>query len=298
MADLFDSAWLKWGRAVVHTQTLEGQVARDMADFNARKSYTSRTEYDSKRHCVIARLVSVEPLPPLIGLLIGDAANNFRACLDHLAWALVTTRPKRPLKAEERERVYFPLARSQTAFDSHLVSGQLLTDRDRSIIRRYQPFWHTVQSRPHPKNKIDLHCLLVMADVNREDKHRDIRPVWTAPQSGELYVGAITDCTITRIPTKARAVVLQPGAELHRVYVRRTGPNPDVYMEGKLGVEPLIDGRVTLWSWYTQTTAHIRDLLLRFSQPPKELLTLGIVPGGQRTTPQSGLASSFSTGKT
>jgi hypothetical protein len=46
-----------------------------MADYNARQPYTSRTEYDAKRHCVIARLDSVEPLPPLLGLLVGDAAK-------------------------------------------------------------------------------------------------------------------------------------------------------------------------------------------------------------------------------
>ena len=246
-----------------------------MADFKARQPFTSRTEYDPKRHCVIARLENVEPLPPFVSLLIGDVAHNFRAALDHLVWALIRTRPYQRPTVKDLGRIYFPICRSQREFDKH-PTVKFLGPHDRAIIRDYQPFWHTARRRPHAESKIKFHCLLLLADVNRNDKHREVLPVWTIPRSASVGVGAATDCTVTRVPVRGRRIVLQPGAELHRAYVRRSGPNPDVYLEGQFTVEPTISERITLWDWYTQATAHIGGLLLRFAPQPQELQSLGI----------------------
>jgi hypothetical protein len=282
MAEPFDSAWLKWGRGVVHAQALETQVTSAMSDFQAGQPYASSTKYDAKRHCIALTLNEVPALPPLLGLLLGDAANNFRSSLDQLGFTLAVTRSRRPLKRGEADKIYFPMKRSSNAFNSDFLVG-LLQDRDRKIVRRFQPFWNRDRSRPHPKSKINRHCLIVLADLNRHDKHKGIRPVWMWPRGGEFRIGdQPTDCTITRIPKRARGILLEPGVEIQRVYVKKTGPNPDVYMDAKLTVEPTIDGRVTLNSWLAETTYHIRDLLLRFAQPPEEILTLGIVPADQR----------------
>jgi hypothetical protein len=281
MPDPFDSAWLKWGRAVVHAQTLDQQLAIETQNFEARHPYTARTEYNPKRHCVSLKLETITPLSPNLGLLVGDAANNFRSSLDHLAWALITTRPKRPPTPKELARTYFPLARSQKIFDAHLLPAHLLSDKDKRVVRRYQPFWSTPRSKPLAERKIDFHCLSVLPEVNRNDKHRTVQPVWAWPRGGKLYVGDPVDCTITRRPERARGIVLEPGAEIQRVYVKQTGPNPDVYMEAHLSVQPTLDGRIELVDWLTQTTGHIRDLLLKFADPPNEITRLGIIPGPQ-----------------
>lgn len=281
----FDSAWLKWGRGVVHTQALDREITAEMKNFEARHPYTASTEYHPKRHCVALRIHTIDSLPVHLGLLLGDVANNYRSSLDQLAWALVTTRGVRALSSKHEGSIYFPLAASEKDFESHLVSSVYLSDRDKRIVRRYQPFWNTDRSRRHSESKLHRHCLTVLSKINRDDKHKAIRPVWAWPIGGKLLVGDVTDCTVTRVPQRARGIVLQPGAEIQRIYVKKTGPNPDVYMEAHLAVEPSLDGRITLNSWLTETTLHIRNLLLRFAKPPEEINSLWIIPSNQGETP-------------
>src|SRR5438876_2034831 len=89
MGGLCDSAWLKWGWAVMHAQRLEDDINAFAAESAERQLYTVRTEYDAKCHCVRLSVTTVESLPARWGLRIGDIANNFRAALDHLTWVLV-----------------------------------------------------------------------------------------------------------------------------------------------------------------------------------------------------------------
>jgi hypothetical protein len=86
----FDSAWLKWGWAVVHAQALHAEISSFFANVDPESLYATRTEYDPKRHRIIQRIATVEPLPPTVGLRLGDTASNFRAALDHLMYAVVS----------------------------------------------------------------------------------------------------------------------------------------------------------------------------------------------------------------
>jgi hypothetical protein len=185
MDDPFDSAWFKWGRAVVHAQALDGELRRELEKFKTQRPWTTRTEYDAKHHCVRLLVDRAKPFHPRLGLLIGDTANNFRASLDHLAWALVTTRGKRPMLPKEESRIYFPLALTQEAFDSHFVVTNFLTRADRATLRRYQPY-------VHGKRQALNHCLPPLPGLNRDDKHRMLRPIAARPQGGGLRVGEST----------------------------------------------------------------------------------------------------------
>lgn len=269
MPDPFDSAWLKWGRGVVHGQAAGRTVFRVMQRLQSSNPFTAHVEYSAKHHCMRLVIDSMKPLPPVLGLLIGDAANNFRASLDHLAWALVTTRGKRPMRRGEDVKIYFPIAATKDAFDRHLVPSEFLTRADRAIVRRYQPYIHG-------KRRIEYHCLTPLPRLNSDDKHRVLRPVWAWPQGGALHYGTPVDCQITRTPDKAKGIVLEPGAEIQRIYVRRTGPNPYIHMEANLRLLPTLDGKVALVEWLEQTTYHIAGLLFEFSEPPPEIRTLGI----------------------
>jgi hypothetical protein len=269
MASPFDSAWLKWGRGVVHGQTAGRTVFRVMQGFQTHAAHTAHVEYSPKHHCVRLVIDSIEPLPPLLGLLIGDVANNFRAALDHLAWALVTTRGRRRLKPREHAKIYFPIAGRKEDFDAHLVVSQFLTRADRAIIRRYQPYMSG-------KRQLPYHCLTPLPGLNSEDKHRGIRPVWAWPQGGALHYNPPIDCEITRVPMRAKGIILEPGAEIQRIYVRRTGPNPHVHMEASLRLLPTLDGKVALVEWLERTTYFIAGLLFEFAEPPEDIRTLGI----------------------
>lgn len=229
MAGLFDGAWLKWARGVVHAQALDNEIGVHMRDLQANQPFSTRTEYGANYRCVRLIIDEIDPWPQRFELLVGDTASNFRMALDHIAWAIVTTRPKRPLRPGEDERIYFPLATSPEKFREHFFVKNFLPRADRAIIRRYQPY-------ANGRRSIPIHCLTSLPVLNREDKHRVVQPVWTWPTKGTFYAGAPVDCEISRIPTRAKGIVLQPGAEIQRVYVRRTGPNPNLDMKVELSV--------------------------------------------------------------
>lgn len=270
MAGPFDSAWLKWGWAVRHAQALEADLNAYADNPEPKDLYTSRTEYDAKRHCVILRLDTVKPLPPRWGLRLGDVANNFKASLDHLAWVLVH-RGSVTLTTKEKRKVYFPISPSNADFNGRMNSGSLRGIRraDRAILRRYQPY-------ARGKRGIVRHCLTPLSRIANDDKHREVRPLWGAPTGGRLEYRNPTDCEITRVPVVAPRVVLQVGAELQRIYVRKTGPNPDIYMEAHLAAKPLLNKHVWLHEWCQTTTGHVHRLLSEFASPPAEIEELGL----------------------
>lgn len=258
---------MKWGWAVVHAQALARDISAGAQDEDV---YTARTEYDAKRHCVIVRVDTIGPSPVRWGLRIGDVANNIRACLDHLAWTLVQrgTRAGTLTRREERN-VYFPYGGTKDEFEDALRKLPGLRRTDRAVLRRYQPY-------VRGKRNLPLHCLAPLPDLTNTDKHKAINPVWSVPETGHLEVGKTLDCEITRIPPVAHRVVLQEGAEIQRVYVRKTGPNPDVHVEAVLSVEPTLDGRIPLLEWTQVLTDHTALLLSEFASPPEEIRQLPI----------------------
>jgi hypothetical protein len=102
--------------------------------------------------------------------------------------------------------------------------------------------------------------------------------VWSVPLTGRVEHGQPYDCEITRVPQEARRLILEPGAEITRVYVRKTGSSPAVPMQAHLTAQPTLDGRIHLGEWISQLTFHVRNLIWEFAQPPVELDHLGIKP--------------------
>jgi hypothetical protein len=88
----FDSAWAKWAQGVSHAHALEEHIDAFSANRDREPILGARTEYHPKRHGFVITVENIEPIPMQWRLVLGDAANNFRAALDHLAWALVTTK--------------------------------------------------------------------------------------------------------------------------------------------------------------------------------------------------------------
>jgi hypothetical protein len=113
---LFDSAWLKWGRAIHHAKTLQTEL--DEASANSGPLVSVRTEYQSRRHGFAVCATEVRDAPAEWGLLVGDVAFNYRSALDHGAWALVTKnrRPPEILTDRGKKGVYFPIVRKRSDF--------------------------------------------------------------------------------------------------------------------------------------------------------------------------------------
>jgi hypothetical protein len=110
---LFDSAWFKWLGAIVHAQSLKDNIANPVEDADIKPVRAVRAEYHPKRHGFAVVVDELAPMSLRRCLLVGDVANNFRASLDHLAWAL-TLRGRTPpesgaLKDWQEKAIAFPI---------------------------------------------------------------------------------------------------------------------------------------------------------------------------------------------
>jgi len=287
MADPFDSAWLKWGQAVLHAHDLFDQInALHLTEENFCKT---TTEYNAKSHCVTLRVVWLADFPPAICLSLGDVVHNYRSCLDHIAWALVRqgATPPPGLSEWEQAGVYFPICSTRDQFDASLVTvrrnGRVVkraklpgvAAADIAKVRRYQPY-------KNPKRKLDLHVFTILEELSNRDKHRQISPIFVVPEEVLVFTWPPQDCEVTRDPPRhSAAKPLQLDTEIHRVYVRKTGPNPRMQMHPQLTVQPCITPRVAVREWLTQTRSYVVQLLREFAAPPlgtlEELGVLDVV---------------------
>jgi hypothetical protein len=99
---LFDSAWFKWLGAIVRAQTLKDDITNPVDDADVEPVRAVRAEYYPKRHGFSVVVDELAPMSLRRCLLLGDIANNFRASLDHLAWALVTDGTRLPVAGSSR----------------------------------------------------------------------------------------------------------------------------------------------------------------------------------------------------
>ena len=137
----FDSAWLKWGWAVRHAESLQTEIGRAAEDADRQPLITTSSEYDSQRHSIILTVASIQPIPPTWGLRLGDVAHGFRNSLDHLAWALVQRGQTHNLSAKQSRRVQFPIFMTRAEFNGSLktnLPGVRLADIAK--VRRCQPY--------------------------------------------------------------------------------------------------------------------------------------------------------------
>jgi hypothetical protein len=94
----------------------------------------------------------------------------------------------------------------------------------------------------------------------------------TGMQSSTYVIHDPTDCTITRIPESfVLREPLKVGTKLAPIYVRKTGPNPDVKVGGNLAMQPGLPQRVVLGEWLEVTDVLISGLL-------KSAYTEGAIP--------------------
>jgi hypothetical protein len=274
MDDLFESAWLKWAQAVINAKVLEDNINELARQGALNVSFGMTQEYDPKRRCIVLR-VGPGGVPRILpihwGLLLGDIVHNYRSSLDHLAWALYKRGRTPSLSKWQEQGVYFPIATTRDQFNSWLVGKRPklpgVRRTDIAIVRRYQPYKRgpTVRRR---------HVLKVLDDLAIADKHRTIQPVQAIPERAMYRLLGYTDCIPTGISPRSRRVVLRPSAELGRICVRKTGPNPEIDVEPHFTVDPAINERLGIEEWAVRTRRIVGKLLSEFSPPPESLETI------------------------
>jgi hypothetical protein len=283
---LFDSAWFKWGQAIVHTQALAADIRARGGDGEADPPFGFWTKYEPKRHGISVVVGEIEPIPVRWGLLLGDIANNYRAALDHLAWALVTRGQKPPgtgkLTRGQEKSVYFPIYEYRAEYNAQLA-GKLPGVRraDAAKVRGRQPYHYGARARSR-------HALVLLAGINSGDKHRTIQPVWEQPTRVDIEVTDARDCTISNLGFRRNTKPLQVGTELAFIRTRKTGDNPDIDVKLNVAAMPSLNNRISIRDWLTACGGLIFNLLREFSEQPPGINEIGahLVPFDLSTSAQ------------
>ena len=196
MHEFLESAWLKLERAGTHVDSLD----KTFDHWLQQPPFTVTKDSDPQNGDQIWRVSSEPTLPePQLQPLIGDILHNYRAALDHLAWALVKRNGATP-----GEKTAFPLSRSGDHFRRWGKTNLLGMSADaKSAIKRLQPCFS-----PDPSHVLWLSSLDYLSIV---DNHRHFNMTVTASDGGKLlrplaegitiHEGSIVDGTVLcRIP--------------------------------------------------------------------------------------------------
>ena len=262
----FDDAWRKWRWGGIHAEGLRSCFPAN-ASTGPFFMPTVESTFDADTSHLILTVGDVGPPPAEWGLRLGDVVSNYRASLDHLAWAVVMRGDRNQQLSEPEERsVYFPFVApgsdASRAFKRNLPGA---TDADQDIIRRYQPDPSGVDGIPH--------CLTVLQEASNLDKHRSLQPMPLCVAQSTLTINSLEDCYLTSDGfSLVHTDPLRPGAELGRISVRATGPRPRAFMNGRFGLKVTIDGKSWLLEWLTEIRRFIGQLLAEFSEPPTDVL--------------------------
>jgi hypothetical protein len=263
--DLLESAWFRFAWAVVNGERLKEDINAFALDANAQTQLRLDQHYDAKRHCIVLTIAEfLRPFPKKWGLLLGDTVHNYRSALDHLAWALVQRGTKPVLSNSQASGVYFPIADTRHEFNASLVGKRPklpgVRRADIAIVRRYQPYIHGQRNVPN-------HVFFVLDQLSRHDKHRTIQPIVGTPEAAYFKAVAQHDCLVRRVRRRALRRALKVGTEVGWIFVKRTGPNPQIEMEGEIPVYPAINERLRLEKWLEVTMGITFKLLREFGEP-------------------------------
>lgn len=264
---LFDSAWLKWSQAMRHAEALEAQIKALRGDGQPQPGFSTRAKYQPKRHGFSVYVTQIGPIPVRMRLLLGDAANNFRGSLDHLAWALVCrgATPPATLTKDAQRGVYFPISDDRRQFKGELpIKLPGVRRADIAKVRAHQPYLHGVRSRPR-------HYLMLLKDINTGDKHRTVQPIWSQPVGAFVEVTDRRDCVAPTRTSRLRACPLEMGTEITLLHARKTGPNPHIEVETGVSAEACLNHLVSVETWLDEAKRSVARLLLQFSHPPPEI---------------------------
>ena len=269
----FDSAWLKWARGVEHAEALQSSINAYADDAHSPPIVPRVGTYDPNRHGFPIAIESVAPIPAQWTLLLGDIAHNVRCALDHAAWSIVHRgRRSGALNDRELRGIYFPIANSRDDF-RRMLPGKLPGARrsDVALVRKFQPY-------ARGRTRVQWHCLSILMDIINSDKHREIQEIWWSLDQSHYEVARAADCEVRSIKVWPRCLG-KVDAELAFVYVRKTGPKPDVNVRWKHVAYPTFHERLWAEHWIHLTVATTMLVLSELDDPPDEIEALGVSSG-------------------
>jgi hypothetical protein len=225
---------LRLKRADQHLRTLD----RKQSAFLDKEDRSIGGYFDANTSEYVFRVEGEMP-DPRIGLFVGEFAHNLRAALDNLVWQLVRLRGGSPTRRTE-----FPIYESRKRYrDRGRGALRGVSADDRAAIEVIQPF-EAGEGAPDT-------YLALLAWLNNVDKHRFLHvgcampvtfmPMYYTPGGGVkkrvpgLFpwnplplkdVGKVLD--VRYVPP----VASYDRAELMRVRIRASGPDPQMEVKG------------------------------------------------------------------
>jgi hypothetical protein len=275
-----DSAWYKWDWAVRHSQLLQADIVSTLkpdGDPDSDSVLRIGQEYDPQLQAWVVKVTFVGIIPPRLSLLAGDAIQNFRSALDHLAWFLAQRSPRAsPLTKDQERGIYFPFCNTEEHF-AHSIPRKLpgVPETDLAIIRQYQPYITGDEL-------IDRHAFRVLADLSDHDKHRTLQPVGIRLSSVECKAINSHDCVIRRIITSKSTELIHVNTKLATIFTRKTGPNPTFQVEIQPAADVAFNENIWVKNLLDNVQENVFKLLLAFGAPPDELV-ISEPAGGQKT---------------
>jgi hypothetical protein len=259
-SDLFRSSWEKLDRADRHFQELAAKIQLFVEQMEAegRLMYEFEVQYRPRSHCLVYSLSGIQPTEMEWGVILGDVLHNLRSALDHIAWSLVTAgrQPPSTLNSKERNAVKFPIYKTKGGFNdavkpphpnrSSCIPG--VSRQEIAFIRGLQPY--------KGGKRADWHPFAILQQFSNADKHHAVQLAFHRPYDPEFVFDTPRDFLPAR-HTSPKVIIPEVGAEVLRIYGRRTGPNPYVPVKIGSSAEVAIEGRFWVADTYTSTKSLI-----------------------------------------
>lgn len=237
-------------RAYEHLQSLQAEVERWVQTYPYGLRH--KVEDEGRRHSGTLEVYG-QPDNVVFGLLIGDCAQNFRAALDHLVFAVARDRLTPADLKEAEDGLAFPITKSQATWTAALGRGRLKGVGQGVVaeIERRQP-----KETPDPSQ----HLLAVLHWLNNRDKHRLIHTIAAFPQPASIDF-------IPELPGPSEGFVAPPpyedGTEVF--WAGSAQPCPDVKVKTDIVVEVRIRD--------SPRSEDIRELLLQLGQTVQRIVS-------------------------
>ena len=186
----FDSALQKTERAKFHIQNLQSAVRA----FHETKPYKIGTKRDPQTRKLIYHVLEVTPVPGHVAVILGDALQNLRTSLDHVAHQLWRDAGHRG----DGRHVQFPIAAD---------AAKYVTQSPRMVEGIGQPAVDAIRSLEPYKggNGAYSDALWRLNQLNNIDKHRLLITVGSAFQSVNL--GAVLSAKMASFTGKPVPII-------------------------------------------------------------------------------------------
>jgi hypothetical protein len=252
MVHPLDDAWAKFHRADEHRAALKAEIKR-LLEAEVRPPIDIGLHYEpqtSSYLVVIARVVDLRH----IGLIFGDALQNYRAALDYLVCRLLLSKG-----APITTQTAWPVAKDAAAWES--AKGKQLAGVDPAyveIIERYQP--------KEAGDEADIHPFATLAALSNKDKHQLLTPAPVNMDRVRMQPTNLLHCAVERMePLLKRPGPLEPGTQLARVFlVTPLEPEHAVNVQMEASLYPALEDGRGLADVLDQIRARVINVLSEF----------------------------------